>query len=141
MKSSQPIIRSNYFAGNKTDGGGGAIRLSDQGLARIHDNIITLNTAEKGGGIACTNAWMICKNNIITKNDAERAGGIVYYNENWVHLMLPVITGNSIWANGDKQIESTPNDRITDNIVQGGYPGSGNKDAKPNVDDKDINSN
>jgi hypothetical protein len=142
MKSSQPHIRSNVFAGNRTEGGGGAIRLSDQGLARITGNVIARNhAAGKGGGVACTNAWMILENNTIVENSSKRAGGVIYYNENWPHLMPPVLTRNTIRNNSDRQLDvDSEGARIEFNNIEGGFKGRGNIDKDPAFEDDRFKS-
>ncbi|MHC4865899.1 MAG: right-handed parallel beta-helix repeat-containing protein [Planctomycetota bacterium] len=133
MKSSQPRIISNIFAGNWTDGGGGAIRLSDQGLARIANNVIARNTAcGTGGGVACTNAWMILENNTIVDNNSEDVGGVFYENQDWPHLMPPLLTRNIVWGNAGEQIDDKYLQAdVNFNIVQGGYCAPGNVDTDP----------
>jgi hypothetical protein len=140
MKSSQPNIHRNVIIGNQTGGGGGAIRLSDQGLARITNNVIARNQAsKKGGGVACTNAWMVLESNTIIDNTSKRAGGVIYYNEDWPHLAPPIITRNTIWGNGDKQLDAASNNaRIEFNNIEAGYPGKGNTATNPGFADDGL---
>jgi len=94
MKGSQPKIDSNIFAGNRTyAGSGGAIRVSDCGLARITNNLIVSNEI---GAVMCTNAWMVLANNTIAGNGAPRTSAVFYENERWIQLMPPIIANNII---------------------------------------------
>jgi hypothetical protein len=136
----RPIINNNIITDNSA--GGGAIRLSDQGLARITGNVIARNhAAGKGGGVACTNAWMILKNNTIVENSSKRAGGVIYYNENWPHLMPPILIHNTIRNNSDRQLDvGSEGARIEFNNIEGGFAGRGNIDKSPPFEDDRFKS-
>jgi hypothetical protein len=156
MKSSQPNIHANVIIGNQTGGGGGGIRLSDQGLARITNNVIARlsdqglaritnnviarnHASKRGGGVACTNAWMVLENNTIINNSSKRAGGVIYYNEDWPHLAPPIITRNTIWGNGDKQLDAASNNATIEfNNIEAGYPGKGNTATDPAFPDDGL---
>jgi hypothetical protein len=82
---------------------------------------------------------MFLKNNIITDNTSERAGGVIYYNEDWPHLAPPIITRNTIWGNGDKQLDAASNNaRIEFNNIEAGYPGKGNTATNPGFADDGL---
>ena len=133
---------------------------SGEGAGSILDGFtITSGTAMYGGGIRTINSSPTIKNNIITGNTADNSGGAIsvydssspvitnntitgntsLYGAEGISVARyssPTITNNILWGNGSTEIEDNPNQgantiTATYNIVQGGYPGTGNINADP----------
>ncbi|WP_428938932.1 right-handed parallel beta-helix repeat-containing protein [Fontivita pretiosa] len=89
MKSSEPLLAQNVFAGNV----GGALRLSKEGRARIHDNLFVASA----GVITCVDSWMLLANNTIADSPG---GAISYSNARYSHIR-PSVVMNNIFAGSD----------------------------------------
>jgi len=89
MKGSEPLVAQNVFAGNI----GGALRLSKEGRARIHDNLFVASA----GVIACVDSWMLLANNTI----ADSSGGAVSYSNARYSHIRPSVVMNNIFAGSD----------------------------------------
>jgi hypothetical protein len=127
MKLSEPRIEANVFAGNT---GGGTVRLSKHGRARIARNLLFANP---GGGINSGDSWSVIEENVIMDNDAP---GVSLGIQTAAHLRPSVLRGNVLRGNGRAQIqlENAEGTVIEGNNVRGGYAGSGNVDADPGRD-------
>jgi hypothetical protein len=84
MKSSEPLVIGNVFAGNR----GGGLRLSKEGRARIHNNIL-FNT----GGMTLVDSWAMVTNNTVD-------GGIFYRNQSLLSLKPSIFMNNIVCNNG-----------------------------------------
>ena len=132
MKLSEPRIVANVFAGNT---GGGTIRLSKYGRARIEGNYLFANP---GGGVNCGNSWMLLAGNVIAENQgfgvSQSMGATAY-------LKPGMLRGNIIWGNaargdqkGQVEVDRSEPPLVEDNTIQGGFPGKGNRDEDPGLD-------
>lgn len=122
MKSSEPIIASNIIAGNK---GGGAVRLSKEGRARIVDNLIFANET---GGLNCVGSWMVLANNTIADNTGR---GLAFANPTR-HIKSSIVLNNIIHGNSETgiRVEGEP-PLVSHCNVEGGHPGEGNLNQDP----------
>ena len=131
MKTSEPIVDGNIFAGNwTTKGGAGGVRLSKEGRALITNNLFAHHPS--GDAIACAHSWMTCANNTIVQN---QRGGISYGND-FSYFRPSIIRNNLIHGNvaGGIQINRKakgPLPEIFENDVQGASGGDGNIDVPP----------
>jgi parallel beta-helix repeat protein len=125
---SSPTITGNTITDNTADYGGGIGCYKVSSV--ITGNIISTNTAIlSGGGIYCTyGCYPTIANNIITENTAQRGGGISCRSSSGAE---PIIMGNTITSNTATQYGggidchrwSLPNitvNTITGNTAQGG---------------------
>jgi parallel beta-helix repeat protein len=119
MKSSEPLVISNVFAGNH----GGGLRLSKEGRARIHNNVFFSN----GGGMTLVDSWALCTNNTID-------GGLYYRNQSLLS-MKPSIFMNNILCEKGKPIafgfEATEPPVVSHCDMAGGAEGPGVFAADP----------
>jgi hypothetical protein len=124
MKLSEPRIETSVFAGNV---GGGAIRLSKQGRARIAGNLIIANPA---GGINSGDSWAVVEENVIMDNQGP---GISHGIQVATYLGPLVVRGNILRGNRGAQLQLGGPElaRVEGNNVEGGYAGDGNRDADP----------
>jgi hypothetical protein len=124
MKSSEPVIDSNVIAGNT---GGGAIRLSKDGRARIHNNVVFGNDT---GDMNCVYSWMVLTNNTVVDN----AGGSVGYENQTPYFTAPVIANNIFYGNRLTEVRLSGNGAmptVSHCLVRGGFAGEGNLDQPP----------
>lgn len=125
MKSSQPLIAANIIAGST---GGGAVRLSKEGRARIENNLLFANAH---GDVNCVGSWMILCNNTIIPNSGA---GIIYENHS-AHLRASIAFNNIIHGKSEVGIiaraRQEPPLLVSHSNVQGACPGAGNLDADP----------
>ena len=90
------VIKGNVITNNRAyhpHGPGGGIWIQGVGKAIITENIISGNSAEKGGGICISSDNVTLSGNIITSNTAIYGGGIC------VRSASPMIYGNIISDN------------------------------------------
>jgi predicted outer membrane repeat protein len=127
MKLSEPRIEANLFSGNL---GGGSIRLSKQGRARIAGNLIFANPA---GGIASGDSWAMVEENVIMDNGGT---GLSHGIQTATYLKPSLLRGNVLRGNqaGQLQVQAAELAVVAENNVQGGYAGTGNRDADPRRD-------
>ena len=153
-------IVGNYVnAGIRGNGGGVVLRLYQNDCVMIEANLITGNFALRGGGLSLSgeDPWddsrVTVANNIIAHNQAsERGGGI--HAEAYIFLLMAHntivsnsagalgggvslrgprsdVVNNIVWGNRPDQMTTFLEDHICYNLVQGGYPGSGNFSENP----------
>jgi hypothetical protein len=136
-----PLIEGNIFAGSrvfhdgrKLDKFDEAIFLSKAGRARIKGNLFT----GQGSAVGVANSIMTLEDNVIVNNE----GAGVYVDLRVEKVPLSSVSGNIIWGNKESQYTTqrtvSPVPTVTNNIIQGGYEGQGNRGDDPKfVDDSE----
>jgi hypothetical protein len=124
MKLSEPVIEANVFAGQV---GGGSIRVSKQGRAKISGNLLFANPA---GGIFSGDSWALVEKNVIMDNGGAGFGHQIQVA---AYLRPPQVRGNVIRGNKAGEIRAEgPEPAIYEgNNILGGYAGAGNVDLDP----------
>jgi hypothetical protein len=104
MRLGQPTLKNNYFAGNRTVGGGiGAVRLSKEGRATVTGNIIVRNP---GGGVMSVDAYLELENNLIMDN--PKGYGLMYLN-NFSYFVPGIVRENIVRSNEKGEINIQKN--------------------------------
>jgi hypothetical protein len=123
------IISNNLVLVPDNNENGGGISLQDisaNSYTSITNNIISNNSAAKGGGINIRNSKAEIANNTIVNNSAGTGGGI------WTNNNQPVVINTIVWGN---QADSYPGISGTPQVVysdiQGGFSGEGNLNVDP----------
>lgn len=101
-------------------------------FSTITNNIISENSANKGGGIYFlgTNSTFI--NNTLCRNLAVSSGGGIYCNYSDVLVTNTILWCDSAQEEGNEiHLEGTSSPIFTYNDIQGGWDGEGNIDADP----------
>ena len=127
---SSPDIRGCTFTKNSAMGFGGGMGNHNCDAA-VTNCTFTENAATCGGGGMANNGYSPEVTNVtFTHNSAGLGGGI--YNED----SNPVITNCIFWDNSGKEIVNDGGaSEVTYCVVTGGYPGNGNTDADPKLED------
>lgn len=93
-----PFICHNTITGNAAHTGGGVYIVNPFTMTTVRDNVISMNAADYGGGVACyyvTAPMLRITNNLITVNNADSAGGGI-----WCYVSsAPVIDSCTITDN------------------------------------------
>jgi hypothetical protein len=142
-KGKGPLIDNNIFAGNRVfhnmrmlDRFDEAIFISKSGRATIRHNLFT----GQGSAVGNANSIMTLEDNLIVKN----LGVGVYVDLRVEKVPLSTVTGNIFWGNADKQYTTvrtlSPVPIVTNNIIQGGYEGEGNRNVDPQFVDDSISA-
>jgi hypothetical protein len=117
------------FFGNLAEDGGGLYNLnSSPSLTNV---VFTRNRAHRGGGVLNRDGSQAMITNVtVFGNSAENSGGGIY---NW--FSNPTLTNCILWgnsaSNGAEIYNESGAPSVAYSIVQGGYNGTGNKDADP----------
>ena len=137
---SDPLLTNVIFTLNEASENGGGMQnvYSDTDLTNV---TFALNEAgEKGGGMANYYSSPTLTNLTFSGNSAEDGGGGIYNYGVESETSNPVITNSILWENTPDQISnhdafSIP--IVTYTVVQGEsvYPGEGNKNSDPLLDD------
>ncbi|KAA3636070.1 MAG: hypothetical protein DWP92_10110 [Armatimonadetes bacterium] len=118
-----PVVVGNTIVSNEGRHFGGGIYVYYQANPIIANNIIANNSAREGGGFACrSGSYPIVTNNTIYGNTATNTGGGAFGG-------APVFANTIVWGNTPNQLVSGLSATFCN--VQGGYPGTGNKNEPP----------
>jgi uncharacterized delta-60 repeat protein/CSLREA domain-containing protein len=153
----QPSLTDVVFDGNTADRGGGidysAGSLSMMNVALKNNSAtygggmynwsgkvdlvnvtFSANSADQGGGIYNSfNSNANLKNVTLSGNQATTAGGGIY-DYDCSYCVKPTITNSIIYGNvGGDLYDGSGRAVISNSIVQGGYPGSGNLNVDPKL--------
>ena len=125
------LIDGNFIHNNNAGIGAGIVVVKvprKSGRTIITNNIISDNRAEEGGGgLYCyANAYTVIANNTIVGNRARSFGGGIDLGQSISDLF-----NNIIWNNTPDQITTNGNKRVTNNLIQGGFPGRNNFHRNP----------
>ncbi len=127
------VVKNNYISGNYYTNGictGGAIGMK-WSSPDIYNNVITNNSADKGGALhTWANSKPIIINNTITNNTAIQEGGALYFEDPSTN---PIIINSILWNNGSEIYPSNSIDVFAYySDIEGGWTGSGSNNI--NVD-------
>ncbi len=145
---SSPLIEYNIITSNSSSGwGGGGINswtsfIYYNTYPTIRNNLITYNTASKGGGLYCRYDRAVITNNTIAYNSAGYGGGIHALN---YPAQAPLVDKCVHWGNtasiegAQVDVEEATGSAIWLSycIVQDGWAGAGNVNANPSFIDPD----
>ncbi len=136
------VVKNNYISGNYYTNGnctGGAIGMK-WSSPDIYNNVITNNSADKGGALhTWANSKPIIINNTITNNTATQEGGALYFEDPSTN---PIIINSILWNNGSEIYPSNSIDVLVyysdiDGVWTG--TGSNNIDVNPFFADQAFN--
>lgn len=129
----QPALANCTIFNNRANVQGGGIALEFQGAALVVNSLFTSNLGlEHGGAIAAAGAGLSVYSSTFSSNIAitfgPSAGGAI-----WADSAGPVTITNSIlWGDAVGEIFDEGDEvEVTYSDVQGGFPGTGNKDVNP----------
>lgn len=119
-----PTLSNLIIIGNLATNGGGIY--NENSSPKLFNIRISGNSATSGGGIFNVNSSPNIINVSISSNKATTGGGI-----NNVSSSNPQIRNSIIWRNSSSIINNSSTPVVTNSIVDGGYPGTGNFDFDP----------
>ncbi|HEU0295738.1 MAG TPA: choice-of-anchor Q domain-containing protein [Anaerolineales bacterium] len=128
MNGGTVTVANSTFYDNAADGAGGA--LFNGNIMTVTNSTFANNTAYNGGGIWNGGALTVTNSTLSGQAADNQGGGI--YNEAGGNLL---IRNAILWGNTGGEIENIAGNMpaVTYSIVQGGYAGTGNLSADPNL--------
>jgi predicted outer membrane repeat protein len=124
---SSPTLTNVTFRGNSSVFGGGAM-YNDGGSPTLTNVAFIKNSTLMGGGMYNDGSSPTLTNVTFSKNSADSGAGIYDY-----HGSAPTLTNCILWGDAGGEIIDTglSASTVTYSIVQGGWTGTGNKNADP----------
>lgn len=126
------LIERNRISNNEADLGGGLKTSNLQEGSSINNNVISANTAYRGGGYDCFGTSPSMNNNVFTFNESSTYGGGVFLSYSNLILLNSILWGNSA-ASGSEEIyaDNTSLPVVAYCDIQGGWQGEGNIEVNP----------
>jgi hypothetical protein len=121
------LVRCTFF-NNRTTSRGGAVCFREESRAILQRCVFKGNRAGIDGGALYAHASRVSLQNcLIADNRADGTGGGI---EGWMTLGL---TNCILWGNRPNQIDNSDTTSVSRCTIQGGWPGTGNLDADPQL--------
>lgn len=125
--SSNLSVANSLFIGNSASVNGGGIANIDSS-PDIVNSVMSLNIAENGSGVYnLAGSDPTITNCTFFANTASPSSGVIRNNTD----TEPTITNCILWGNGREIVDSSPGATVSQSIVEGGHPGTGNMDVDP----------
>jgi hypothetical protein len=145
-EGSVPYAIGNIIIGNTAEEYGGGIAVWFYGGAYIQDNIISENTATRGGGIASVSIGAFITGNSITANTAQYGGGI-YSTSIIIEIQENTISGNmadyggGLFFGGYHETLTVEDNTIASNTANYNGAGINCVQASPSISNCTISNN